>query len=957
MTCRVPRRYNAEKKAGVSVGTSGSTPLHFAASNGHKRIIELLLSAGARPDLTEKRGLTPEDLAQQNGHNDVVQALRMWDRSMAAADAVTKHLGERSKLPPPDIPPGAPSPATISSVLPTSPAGEYAARMLSPQSSSSAHNAEGAPSDQVKYATYDALTLQPTHNRSSTSVSSFDKRRPSLPSAIQKAVHPGATIKQALGNIGHSKPPPLKLTDSNSDAFDSISQSQRSRRASISSTARSSIASVFGKRTSSTASLDNSRQLDALGSDTPDEPATEPLPKIHTVGTTPDRTQTDGDSRPSQDSLALQNKIGGSNNSRMPATAPPSTSNFPEHVQTLPATSQSQSTVYRPRKPSLISNTSAPLDSIEFALEQGHPQAPLQPPPLSAPISVRHSRSFSNGSGSMTSSVYSYGPGAAARAAAPNAHPDASSPPLQAAADTPSVQNGEECSSELDDLPSEEARDSFVALQPSAATGRTRSNSRLRADSIGSNTSNNSKVSAISPHAVYAVHAHSPLGSQDGSSDKLPLDNSERPALSVLTRPRRSGSASTADTDLRHIVLSSAPNNNLNTMSVSPTSPTSLSSWSGSNYLGSTASTRATSEGHIPIVRDPPASPRKMYRSDISPELAHSMVREAEQSLLSFGARKGGSQSLAQHLAAYGDRVALEKEVNRRERQKLSPASSSTRHPSTERKFTWERLDGHGNHSPLAQNQGTTLSLNNKSLPGRRLEPYQQGNLDVRRPEAPSLKRPDSQCMCFVFIASKEQELMGTCSAPRGQAQFDIPPAVDPRLALRPSGQNKPFEQRAASFTSPRTGKTPFQYTILESNHPTPQDWPADRATANSIDDPVRQTIPPSSATSATSASSPTPSLQGVRASGRSKQAGQGLASGSASHKSRRSAGDGSGTYPSPTRAPASLDEVQQPVQLQTPMAPRKAYEPASGWTGIKMQEERKGFFAKGFNKLRNGLS
>ncbi|GAA5944709.1 hypothetical protein JCM10213_009197 [Rhodosporidiobolus nylandii] len=77
---RLPRRYSNErsKTSGLSVGTAGSTPLHFAAANGHTDVINLLLSYGADPRLAEKHGITPEAIALQNGHADAVAALRAW---------------------------------------------------------------------------------------------------------------------------------------------------------------------------------------------------------------------------------------------------------------------------------------------------------------------------------------------------------------------------------------------------------------------------------------------------------------------------------------------------------------------------------------------------------------------------------------------------------------------------------------------------------------------------------------------------------------------------------------------------------------------------------------------------------------------------------------------------------------------------------------------------------------
>ncbi|KAG0296050.1 hypothetical protein BGZ96_010341 [Linnemannia gamsii] len=50
---RLPRKYSPEK--GVqTVGTTGSTPLHFAAANGCLNVVDILLRHGAIVDMTDK---------------------------------------------------------------------------------------------------------------------------------------------------------------------------------------------------------------------------------------------------------------------------------------------------------------------------------------------------------------------------------------------------------------------------------------------------------------------------------------------------------------------------------------------------------------------------------------------------------------------------------------------------------------------------------------------------------------------------------------------------------------------------------------------------------------------------------------------------------------------------------------------------------------------------------------
>ncbi|EPQ57654.1 ankyrin, partial [Gloeophyllum trabeum ATCC 11539] len=78
---RLPRRYSNEKNRANSqliIGTSGSTPLHFASANGHTNIVITLLQHGAHPDRPDKHGITPEMLARDNGYTETADLLRNW---------------------------------------------------------------------------------------------------------------------------------------------------------------------------------------------------------------------------------------------------------------------------------------------------------------------------------------------------------------------------------------------------------------------------------------------------------------------------------------------------------------------------------------------------------------------------------------------------------------------------------------------------------------------------------------------------------------------------------------------------------------------------------------------------------------------------------------------------------------------------------------------------------------
>ncbi|KAI0633745.1 hypothetical protein C8Q77DRAFT_809116 [Trametes polyzona] len=78
---RLPRKYSNDRHRDTSapiVGTSGSTPLHFAAANGHENVVLTLLLHGAHPNRADKHGVTPEMLARQNGWIRCADLLSQW---------------------------------------------------------------------------------------------------------------------------------------------------------------------------------------------------------------------------------------------------------------------------------------------------------------------------------------------------------------------------------------------------------------------------------------------------------------------------------------------------------------------------------------------------------------------------------------------------------------------------------------------------------------------------------------------------------------------------------------------------------------------------------------------------------------------------------------------------------------------------------------------------------------
>ena len=68
---------------------TGRTALHCAAAAGHYQIARVLLAAGAALEARERAGLSPAEVAQKAGHNDLAQLLH----SEAAAQT---HRGAQS---------------------------------------------------------------------------------------------------------------------------------------------------------------------------------------------------------------------------------------------------------------------------------------------------------------------------------------------------------------------------------------------------------------------------------------------------------------------------------------------------------------------------------------------------------------------------------------------------------------------------------------------------------------------------------------------------------------------------------------------------------------------------------------------------------------------------------------------------------------------------------------------
>ncbi|KAG1742106.1 hypothetical protein EDB19DRAFT_1702019 [Suillus lakei] len=96
---RLPRRYSDRSRdsAAPIVGTSGATPLHFAAANGNASVVRTLLIHGAHPNRPDKHGITPEIIARQNGWIECADILASEILARARGDNTPDSDGHSSR--------------------------------------------------------------------------------------------------------------------------------------------------------------------------------------------------------------------------------------------------------------------------------------------------------------------------------------------------------------------------------------------------------------------------------------------------------------------------------------------------------------------------------------------------------------------------------------------------------------------------------------------------------------------------------------------------------------------------------------------------------------------------------------------------------------------------------------------------------------------------------------------
>ena len=69
----VKQHLAAGADVGVKGGRMGGTPLHYAATHGHKEIVELLIAKGANVNAKNKYGTTPLDMANDREIADLLR--------------------------------------------------------------------------------------------------------------------------------------------------------------------------------------------------------------------------------------------------------------------------------------------------------------------------------------------------------------------------------------------------------------------------------------------------------------------------------------------------------------------------------------------------------------------------------------------------------------------------------------------------------------------------------------------------------------------------------------------------------------------------------------------------------------------------------------------------------------------------------------------------------------------
>jgi hypothetical protein len=790
---RLPRRLSNDKSrgAGLTVGTAGSTPLHFAAANGHIAVIELLLACGAKPDSVEKLGRTPEMLALEHGHPVAAELLRTGAQNFregaleeatdedddGASFVSRKSSKPRSPLsasltPNRTVGPYRLGPSASSSSLrmaglaSASAMAKPARRLLASQGSSDSLSLRASASalkDRVRSSSphkrptpvnmlstrSERMTRQSSSGDSHSLIAApGPSRRPSLPSVFDRAAQ----------SLGLSSPSP---STSSRPAPLTISQSSHNHPRMRSGTGSSSrtLASVFTRKTDDATSPSLSYRDGSSAGGSP------PLMSDSDVASS--------SGFPTPRRGMSQEELGDEQRAFLglpvpPATAPAHQSSFPQGVQGM---SHSASTgqippvpSYRPRKASQLSSVAitglteirktSPDGAVAEDEDDGDDAVSL------GPGGSMHRR---NSSSTSAKAKAFFGRMSRASSRRSSFSEKASRPSFASGDSSENARTAfreETVTPEDRPVPDEavatldphdtasEAGDTFPGPS-SRETAVARANSRSRGDSVGSNASSASRFTGPSSY----VGNLSPLANAASTDHLHPGD-----ATAVArTRPSRSGSSAT-DPDLRQVALGNAAlassSANASILSGSPGSNTSSAAPSSAHSAHSTAATSAIwSSTSTHASRGSDMRPAKMRTATststssggnpprtptgelITPSLAHSLVQKAQQDLLAYDP-SNASSSLSEQLAALGEKLSIEREVKAAaERSKHGHATAA---PTP---YVWEKLGKDGTRTPVQRSErrtATPVGLGLHRGPGHA---FQQGSLDRRRPSAPTLRQ------------------------------------------------------------------------------------------------------------------------------------------------------------------------------------------------------------------------
>ncbi|KAF9907666.1 hypothetical protein EC991_010698 [Linnemannia zychae] len=208
---RLPRKYSPEK--GVqTVGTTGSTPLHFAAANGCLNVVDILLRHGAIVDMTDKYGTSPLSVAAARNHPEVASLLHQYSAMQRGVQDLTPDTETRD--PWPERRGSMETSRRGATVVTPTPS-------LSPSTSSSTPSARPSPAGHSKDSSAQSL---PTSSSSSTARGSYSttrvagQRRISLPSITESPSSPNipAVPRQScdFGRVPQSTEPLVRSTTS-----------------------------------------------------------------------------------------------------------------------------------------------------------------------------------------------------------------------------------------------------------------------------------------------------------------------------------------------------------------------------------------------------------------------------------------------------------------------------------------------------------------------------------------------------------------------------------------------------------------------------------------------------------------------------------------------------------------------------------------------------------------------